>query len=101
MSMPWAFERSPFRCARDGKALAMQMGQNADSGEVEFHHFCLSCGYVHVDRHAESVAAVRMTPAQILERRIALFDRPEVMSRYPGLADLVEEWFVSREHADV
>lgn len=74
MSIPWAFERSPFNCPRDGKALTMQLGQNAEHGHLEQHHFCLHCDYVHVASQ-QPRARVPMTAEQILARRLAHLDR--------------------------
>lgn len=71
--MPFAFDRSPFSCPRCHDPLTMQLGQNADTGNLEQHHFC-GCGYVHVDNW-QAPARNRMTYEQILERRLAHVDR--------------------------
>lgn len=74
MSMPWAFERSPFNCPRDGKALTMQLGQNAERGFLEQHHWCMDCDYVHVGSY-QPRATTPMTVEQIHARRTAHLDR--------------------------
>jgi hypothetical protein len=84
MSVPWAFERSPFRCPRDGKALAMDLGQNADGGWTEERHFCVSCDYVQVGTRADKTLTV-LTVAQVVARKQAHLDRTFVWSTEDGV----------------
>jgi len=36
---------SPRRCPRDGKRMAMEIGQHSSAGDIRIEHQCWHCGY--------------------------------------------------------
>lgn len=80
MTLPWAFEASPYRCRADGKRMSLQMGQHEDTGQLEQVHVCAHCGWSFQGEALPYPIAKPLwtTLEQMMEFRTRHLDRPEV-----------------------
>ena len=72
--MPGEYLDSPIRC-RCGKRMVMDLGQDADTGWVHEHHFCLDCGNEIRERPRPDRTSTVLSVAELLRRRTAHLDR--------------------------
>lgn len=69
MSLIGEYEESYLRCVRCSKRMVLQLGQNADTGELEEHHWCLSCEYAYTGKWRRPKAITPLSEEEQLRRR--------------------------------
>ena len=84
MTLPGMYQDSDQRCPRDGKRLVMEIGQDAETGWVHEHHWCLNCEYSVRERPRANKTVTVLSVAELLRRRVAHLDRGVEVEHWLG-----------------
>ncbi len=93
MTLPYVPDVATERCPRCAKKLAVDLGQDADTGWVHEHLSCWSCGYEVRERAWPHRTATVLTVREILARRRSFVDRELPVSEIAKMSrEEFEEW---------